>query len=156
AQLRGGAEFHPVRAVVLFVLQRARRDQAARHAARSAAALPRLGVSGNAGGFPDRDRFHDVLSSGRTAAAVGPWHPDHAFRSFDLCRLPQADGSRPRGRISGSRMNMNFLRVATLAAALMLAAATSVRAQTATADDTAKFLAGMMPSADSPLMPLTT
>ena len=53
-------------------------------------------------------------------------------------------------------MNMNFLRVATLAAAMLVAAATSVRAQTVTADDTAKFLAGMMPAADSPLMPLTS
>ena len=53
-------------------------------------------------------------------------------------------------------MKMSFLRVATLAAAMLFAAATSVSAQSATADDTAKFLAGMMPSADSPLMPLTT
>lgn len=54
-------------------------------------------------------------------------------------------------------MNMlRFLRVATIAAAMLLAAAIPVRAQTASADDTAKFLAGMMPSADSPLMPLTS
>jgi hypothetical protein len=39
---------------------------------------------------------------------------------------------------------------------MLFAAAASVRAQTVTADDTAKFLAGMTPSADSPLMPLTT
>jgi hypothetical protein len=53
-------------------------------------------------------------------------------------------------------MNMlHRLRIATLAAAMLFAAALPVRAQTATADDTAKFLAGMMPSADSPLMPLT-
>jgi hypothetical protein len=52
-------------------------------------------------------------------------------------------------------MNMNFLRVVTLAATMLFAAATSVCAQSATADDTAKFLAGMMPSADSPLTPLT-
>ncbi len=32
--------------------------------ARPAAALSRLGIPGNAGGFPARDRFHDVLSSG--------------------------------------------------------------------------------------------
>jgi hypothetical protein len=43
-----------------------------------------------------------------------------------------------------------------LAAAMLLVAALPVRAaDTATVDDTAKFLAGMMPSADSPLTPLT-
>jgi hypothetical protein len=48
------------------------------------------------------------------------------------------------------------LRIATLAAAILFVALTPVRAaDTATADDTAKFLAGMMPSADSPLAPLT-
>ncbi len=55
-------------------------------------------------------------------------------------------------------MNMlHSLRVAMLSAImlLLLAAAAGVHAQTATVDDTAKFLAGMMPSADSPLMPLT-
>lgn len=53
-------------------------------------------------------------------------------------------------------MNMKtFLRIATLAAAMWLVAAIPVRAQSPTPDDTAKFLAGMMPSADSPLMPLT-
>ena len=53
---------------------------------------------------------------------------------------------------------MNMLkspRMATLAAAMLFAAVLPVRAQTASADDTAKFLAGMMPSADSPLAPLT-
>jgi hypothetical protein len=47
------------------------------------------------------------------------------------------------------------LTSATLAAALMLAALGIARAAEATADDTARFLAGMQPSADSPLMPLT-
>jgi hypothetical protein len=48
------------------------------------------------------------------------------------------------------------LRIATLAAAVLFAALIPVRAaDSATADDTAKFLAGMMPSADSPLAPLT-
>ncbi len=51
---------------------------------------------------------------------------------------------------------MQSVRVATLAAAVLLAAAFPARAaDTASADDTAKFLAGMMPSADSPLTPLT-
>jgi len=51
---------------------------------------------------------------------------------------------------------VSSLRVATLADALLLAAALPVQAaDTATADDTAKFLAGMMPSADSALTPLT-
>jgi len=54
-------------------------------------------------------------------------------------------------------MKMSFsLRIATLAAAMLFAALTCARAaDTATADDTAKILAGMMPSADSPLAPLT-
>jgi hypothetical protein len=43
----------------------------------------------------------------------------------------------------------------TFAAALMWAATGLVRAAEVTADDTAKFLAGMQPSADSPLVPLT-
>jgi len=48
------------------------------------------------------------------------------------------------------------LRTATLAVAVLLASALVARAaDSATADDTAKFLAGMMPSADSPLTPLT-
>ena len=48
------------------------------------------------------------------------------------------------------------LRIAALAAGMLFATALPARAaDTATADDTAKFLAGMMPSADSPLTPLT-
>ena len=43
----------------------------------------------------------------------------------------------------------------TFAAALMWAATGLTRAAEVTADDTAKLLAGMQPSADSPLMPLT-
>ncbi|WP_074814967.1 MULTISPECIES: hypothetical protein [Bradyrhizobium] len=51
---------------------------------------------------------------------------------------------------------MPSVRVATLVAAVLFAAVAPVRAaETATVDDTAKFLAGMMPSADSPLVPLT-
>jgi len=50
---------------------------------------------------------------------------------------------------------LRSLRMVTLGAAMLLAAAFPVRAQTASADDTAKFLAGMMPSAGSPLTPLT-
>jgi len=50
----------------------------------------------------------------------------------------------------------SFVKTAILAAALLFAAALAARAaDAATADDTAKFLAGMMPSADSPLTPLT-
>jgi hypothetical protein len=49
-----------------------------------------------------------------------------------------------------------FLRMTMLAALVLLPALAGVaRAQTATVDDTAKFLAGMMPSPDSPLVPLT-
>src|SRR5260370_1920300 len=54
-------------------------------------------------------------------------------------------------------MNMPWSRRGlALAIAMLLVAALPARAaDTATADDTAKFLAGMMPSADSPLTPLT-
>jgi hypothetical protein len=49
------------------------------------------------------------------------------------------------------------LKPAAIAAAMIVASASSPArgADTATADDTARFLAGMMPSAESPLMPLT-
>ena len=54
---------------------------------------------------------------------------------------------------------MNMLasvRIAMLAAVMVFAAILPARAaDTATPDDTAKFLAGMMPSAESPLTPLT-
>src|SRR6266436_6327331 len=47
-------------------------------------------------------------------------------------------------------------RIFVFAAAIMLTAVMPARAAgTVTADDTARFLAGMQPSADSPLMPLT-
>ena len=47
-------------------------------------------------------------------------------------------------------------KIAALAATMFLAAAFATRAaDMASADDTARFLAGMMPSANSPLMPLT-
>jgi hypothetical protein len=48
------------------------------------------------------------------------------------------------------------MKIAAVAAILFLGAAIPVRAaDTVSADDTARFLAGMQPSADSPLMPLT-
>lgn len=48
------------------------------------------------------------------------------------------------------------MKIAAVAFTLLLAAAASARAADAvTPDDTARFLAGMQPSADSPLMPLT-
>src|SRR6202140_3972064 len=48
------------------------------------------------------------------------------------------------------------VRTAAIAATMFLAAAAaSCAADTVTADDTARFLAGMAPSPDSPLMPLT-
>jgi hypothetical protein len=48
------------------------------------------------------------------------------------------------------------VKIAVLAAVMLLAAALPVRAvEPVTADDTARFLAGMAPSADSPLTPLT-
>src|SRR5579863_10024558 len=51
---------------------------------------------------------------------------------------------------------LRTLKIAAATAALLLATALGARAaDTVTADDTARFLAGMLPSADSPLMPLT-
>jgi hypothetical protein len=48
------------------------------------------------------------------------------------------------------------MKIAAVAAAMFLAAATLARAaDTVTADDTARFLAGMPPASDSPLTPLT-
>jgi len=48
------------------------------------------------------------------------------------------------------------VKIAALAAVMFVAAVLPVRAaDTVTADDTARFLAGMAPSADSPLTPLT-
>jgi hypothetical protein len=48
------------------------------------------------------------------------------------------------------------LKIASIAAAMFFAIEVPAPAAgTATADDTARFLAGMLPSADSPLMPLT-
>src|SRR6266481_2657265 len=48
------------------------------------------------------------------------------------------------------------VKIAALAATIFVAAAMPARAaDTVTADDTARFLAGMPPSADSPLTPLT-
>jgi hypothetical protein len=48
------------------------------------------------------------------------------------------------------------VKIAAVAAVMLLAATALARAaDTATADDTARFLAGMPPSADSPLTPLT-
>jgi hypothetical protein len=48
------------------------------------------------------------------------------------------------------------MKIAAVAAAMLLAATALARAaDTVTADDTARFLAGMPPSADSPLTPLT-
>jgi hypothetical protein len=52
---------------------------------------------------------------------------------------------------------LRTLKIAAAMAALVLATAFGAAnaADTVTADDTARFLAGMLPSADSPLMPLT-
>ncbi|MGA7809702.1 hypothetical protein, partial [Bradyrhizobium sp.] len=47
------------------------------------------------------------------------------------------------------------IKIAAIAASLLLAAAIPVRAADVTADDTARFLAGMQPSAGSPLAALT-
>jgi hypothetical protein len=49
----------------------------------------------------------------------------------------------------------HMLKIAAAAASLLVVLAMPARAAEVTADDTARFLAGMAPSADSPLMPLT-
>jgi len=51
---------------------------------------------------------------------------------------------------------LQAVKIAALAATMLVAAAMPARgADTVAADDTARFLAGMPPSADSPLTPLT-
>jgi len=51
---------------------------------------------------------------------------------------------------------LSSVKIAALAAAVFVAAAMPTRAaDNVTANDTARFLAGMPPSAESPLMPLT-
>ena len=51
---------------------------------------------------------------------------------------------------------LQFTKIAAVAATMFLAAAgPASAADTVTADDTARFLAGMPPSAESPLTPLT-
>ncbi len=49
----------------------------------------------------------------------------------------------------------HLLKIAAAVASLLVAAAMPARAEAVTANDTARFLAGLPPSADSPLMPLT-
>ena len=71
-------------------------DQAAHHAARSAAALPRLGIPGHPDHFPARDAFHDVLSCRRAAVAVLFWCSHHDVWPFDLRRFPQKGRRRLR------------------------------------------------------------
>ena len=50
---------------------------------------------------------------------------------------------------------LQLVKIPALAATIFLAVAMPARAADVTADDTARFLAGMLPSADSPLTPLT-
>ena len=52
-------------------------------------------------------------------------------------------------------MFRSFKTVAVAAVMLLAGAVGAANAAEVTADDTARFLAGMMPSADSPLMALT-
>ena len=50
---------------------------------------------------------------------------------------------------------LRIFKTVTAAVLLLAGALGAARAADVTPDDTARFLAGMMPSADSPLMPLT-
>ena len=108
----------------------ARRRQAADHAARSAAALSCLGIPDYAGGFPARDRLHDVLSFGRTTVAVVAWCPHHDFGPFDLRRFPQAAGpacrsciAKPKTRPRITMLSIRMLQLKNIAAVVVVLAA---------------------------------
>ncbi len=78
----------------------------------------------------------------------------HALGPVDLCCFPQAAGRR--WYVITPRIDMfRPMRIAAVALALLAAAVSSARAADVTFDDTARFLAGMQPSPDSPLVPLT-
>ena len=74
------------------------------------------------------------------------------FRKRDAAGSATSSPDHP-----GSRIEMfQTMKIAAVAAAMILAASPGARAaETVTADDTARFLAGLPPSANSPLMPLT-
>jgi hypothetical protein len=80
---------------------------------------------------------------------------DGDFGRPDLGRFPPMLRPARRGRISRARIAMlEFKRMALVV--LLLAAAAPARAgDPVTVNDTARFLAGMTPSANSPLAPLT-
>src|SRR6202012_3634742 len=107
--------------------------------------------------FPARDRLHDVLSLDRAAIAGVLGYADHDLGPRDLRHLPQARRARRRISFLGPHTTMlRAMKMAALAASLILVAMCGARAaDTATVDDTARFLAGMMPSEGSPLLPLT-
>src|SRR5204863_8369 len=145
-------------AVVLLVPDGARPDQAALHSARCPPALSSLGVSDNTPCVSSGDGFHDVPSSDGTAAAVFSRYIDHDFGPADLRALPQAGRPAFRDCSDGPRLKMrHFKKIAVAAAAIFVATASPVHAaDKLTADDTARFLAGMPPSAGSPLTALTS
>src|SRR5205085_7971586 len=134
----------------------ARTDQAAHHAARGRAALSSLGVSHNTACVSAGDGLHDVPSFDGTAAAVFSRYIDHDFGPAHLRGLPQAGRPAFRDCSDGPRLKMRqFKKIAVVAAAIFVGTAWPVHAgDKVTADDTARFLAGMPPSAGSPLTAL--
>ena len=103
-ELRGGAGIHPVRPAVLLVSRRARRDQAAHHPARSAAALSRMGLSGDAAHLPIGDGVHDVLPLARAPDAVADRRTDDGLGPRTL--LPVTNPDVP-GRNAHVRIRSN-------------------------------------------------
>ncbi len=92
--------------------------------------------------------LHDVLSFDGAAVAVVSGYFDNDFGPFDLRRFPQAPVGH-RDRIPGPRIEMlQPLKMTAVVATMFLAVAAPARAaDIVTADDTARFLAGMPPSA---------
>src|SRR5262249_37665111 len=122
---------------------------------RSAAALSRLGISGDPAGLPIGDGVHDVLSRDRASGAVPHWRADDGGGPRPLLPLPPPDRSGSGyPHVSSQQMLQRRLLMAAAAGLLLLAAA-PVRAADVSPNDVARFIAGLPPAADSPLAPLT-
>src|SRR6202012_321823 len=79
-----------------------------------------------------------------------------AIRCFDLSAGAQAAEPRRHRCSTGQRIGMvGFRTMWALVVGVMLLAVVPASAEPATADDTAHFLAGMLPSTASPLTALT-
>ena len=110
--------------------------------------------------FSQRHALHDVLSRGQSAAAVPGGHRHDVGRSHRLLYVAPALERSFRYFANGGLETMFATMPKTMAAALTaviltVAAAPAWSAETATFNDTARFLAGLPPSPDLPLAPLT-